>query len=286
VIPGEATLFEVAAKLTPNDLDNIVQWPDFDDAKHRYTMGSKVMPGVTGILGILDKPALVWWGMRVGLRAAHHLAQEGYDLSTFSADPQIPGKNDVGDWERLTKELKLTTNHVRDAAGARGNVAHAGAEEWIKRQVPFDLSTASGEAKGYYQSAAAFFIEVDAEWLASEVMVWSLKRWYAGTFDLLARVNGKLVLLDLKTSKDVYDTHWLQLCAYEGARRELKLDPVEGIGVIHLTPDGKFDPETQLPMIWGDEIDASIKEFYAIKSAYDALEARKARQKKTKKGRA
>lgn len=284
MIPGETTLFDVPAKLVPDDVDTITQRPDFDEEKHRYTMGSKRMPGVTTILGVLDKPALVWWGMRVGLRAAAQIVQE-YDVSTFSTDPQIDGKNDVGDWEKATKELKLTTNHVRDNAGARGNIAHAGAEEWIKTQKPFDLSTASGEAKGYYQSAASFFVEVDAEWLASEVMVWSMKRWYAGTFDLLARVNGKLVLLDLKTSKDVYDTHWLQLCAYEGARRELKLDPVEGIGVVHLTPDGQFDVDTQLPMIWGAEIDASINEFYAIKAAYDALEARKERQKKPRKKR-
>jgi hypothetical protein len=279
---GQQSLLQAPPRLTPADLElGPGQVPDFKEKAHRYYLGGKLMPGVTGILEILANDGLPWWGMRCGLHAAHAIVQSGdYDYESFGADPQIEGKNDVGDWERVTKALKLDVNNVRDAAGRRGDQAHKAAESWVKYGTPFDLKTMTPEAKAYVQSAAGIFVHFDRKaFVASEIMVWSLKQWYAGTFDLLAYIDGKLTMLDLKTSLRVYDKHFLQMAAYEDARRELKLDWIEQAGVLHLTPDGKWDPDTHLHMIDADEIERTIPEWRRLKRVADDLKKRKARAK-------
>lgn len=73
----------------------------------------------------------------------------------------------------------------------------------------------------------------------SELRVHSLRWGYAGTLDSLARVNGKLEILDYKTSKDFYETYQLQLMAYLVAMKEMGLYVNEPVGrrVIRLGRD-------------------------------------------------
>ncbi len=37
---------------------------------------------------------------------------------------------------------------------------------------------------------------------------------YAGTLDRIINLNGKRILVDIKTSNAIYDSYWLQLAAY------------------------------------------------------------------------
>jgi len=68
-------------------------------------------------------------------------------------------------------------------------------------------------------------IEAFFDWLNSneikvidiERRVFSKEDVYAGTFDILAELNGNLGILDLKTSKDIWDDHFIQTAAYFNA---------------------------------------------------------------------
>jgi len=53
-----------------------------------------------------------------------------------------------------------------------------------------------------------------------EKRIFSNKDTYAGTFDILAEINGKLGILDLKTSKEIWDNHFIQTAAYFNAYNE------------------------------------------------------------------
>ncbi len=53
-----------------------------------------------------------------------------------------------------------------------------------------------------------------------EKRVLSKQNVYAGTFDVLAEINGKLGILDLKTSKEIWDDHFIQTAAYFNAYNE------------------------------------------------------------------
>lgn len=53
-----------------------------------------------------------------------------------------------------------------------------------------------------------------------EKRVVSNKNTYAGTFDILAEVNNELGILDLKTSRGIWDDHFIQTSAYFNAYNE------------------------------------------------------------------
>jgi hypothetical protein len=82
------------------------------------------------------------------------------------------------------------------------------------------------------------------EWIASEATVYSRTGAYAGTLDAIARIDGRLLLLDVKTGKDIYPEVALQLAAYRHAEFigrpddiEEPMPEVDGAVALHLTAD-------------------------------------------------
>lgn len=240
--------------------------PDFEEKKHRYSLDSKPLDGVTGILKVLDKPALPWWGMRIGIAGIVTLLER--------LGPDFPDTSDeiaaMLDIEQLLKDHKLTVNHVKEDAGARGSAAHDQLEEYAVNDRLLRPSKAPVAAQGYLRSAAMMLAETKPEYLASEVMVWSREHWYAGTFDAIVRYLGDLELWDYKSSKNGYETHALQMGAYERARRELGLEPIRKGRVVLLTADGDFDIESDFIEV---DLDAMVDLFLPIKHAHDAMNA-------------
>lgn len=275
-------MFQVDAMLTPDDLPGEVVRPVFDEAKHEYRLHNRKIPGVTTILGVLDKPALPWWGMTIGVQGVLGLVREGLvsRVEDYLVDPDTGLVLDAAAVVKLLTKHKLTVNHVLKDAGKRGTAAHNAAERYVKFGETPRIGELPEEAKPYVRSVADFLTSVPLEHLGSEVMVWSEANWYAGTFDTLGRdAKGRLGLLDYKTSKRAYDSHLLQLCAYEGARRELKLDPVDFVAVVHLSDEGVFDPERHWFEVTGKEIARTIEDFHSIKQTYDRMKARELRLK-------
>lgn len=60
----------------------------------------------------------------------------------------------------------------------------------------------------------------DTEILENEVMVASAKHKYAGSLDAVGRKDGKLIVLDWKTSNSIKSTYALQVAAYAKAYEE------------------------------------------------------------------
>lgn len=61
---------------------------------------------------------------------------------------------------------------------------------------------------------------------------------YAGTADFIGYVDGKLMLLDWKTSKAIYPDMWLQIAAYVVAFENLTDEKIDSCGILHIR-DGK-----------------------------------------------
>lgn len=77
--------------------------------------------------------------------------------------------------------------------------------------------------------------------IAAEMPVYSIKHKYSGTFDWLLKMNDKIVLIDIKTSKYVDQDYALQLVAYKNALIEMDIiDHIDTMAVLHLKPDGTF----------------------------------------------
>lgn len=59
--------------------------------------------------------------------------------------------------------------------------------------------------------------ETNPEAIATDYVLYSEKYGYAGTVDLKMKIAGKVWIIDLKTSQDVYPSHELQVSAYKNA---------------------------------------------------------------------
>jgi len=74
---------------------------------------------------------------------------------------------------------------------------------------------------------------------AMEQHLWSEKYQYAGTCDCICKLDGKLMILDWKTSRGIYDEYWLQMSAYVQAFYELTGLKVDSVGILQIR-DGEY----------------------------------------------
>lgn len=146
----------------------------------------KRLPGVTTVLGILDKPALLRW--------AWNLGRDGVDL-----------------------------DKARGAAATIGTVAHARVEAYLRGM---EFSETGIERSTLDKSATAFlhFLEWwDARGLAvveTELQLISEAWQVGGTLDILARDGDRLLLVDIKTSNGIYREMRIQASAYAAMYEE------------------------------------------------------------------
>lgn len=70
--------------------------------------------------------------------------------------------------------------------------------------------------------------------IESEVHLFSDDLKVAGTGDLIVEIDGKLWLLDIKTSNSLHFTYDLQLCVYRKAWSELYDRPIDHTGILWL----------------------------------------------------
>jgi hypothetical protein len=172
-------------------------------------------PRVTSIIDVLDKPALRYW-----------FGKEVYRAMT--ADPTLSEK------EALSKPYE-----VSESAKDRGATVHSIVEAWRQNQVYLDNVPAPfrGYARGFYQWVKDNQVEI----VEHERTVVSKTHGYAGTLDLLIRLNGNELPLvaDVKTGKDIYEEAWLQLSAYRQALAEQGVETA-GIAVVLLQDNGSY----------------------------------------------
>lgn len=227
------------------------------DAAHIYTAEYDgppvVIPGVTGILKVLDKPAIVPWAQRIVAEAA--INHRG-DLESWVQ---------VGGVENAVALLKGAAETQRDAAANRGSAVHSLAEAIVKGQpvtVPVELAP-------YVLAYQSWIEKFQPDFLAVEEMVCSLEYQYAGTLDSIAVIAGETWLLDIKTSKGYYPETALQLAAYghaefigrENDPVQYAIPPIDQYGVIHVTPAGA-------ELIPYDVTDVEFAAFLAVKRAH------------------
>lgn len=139
-----------------------------------------IVPGVTTVLNILNKPALVKWANNLGL--------QGIDSSKYVSE---------------TAQI--------------GTLAHYIIECHIKQVEP-DLSDYSQTQIDQASNAVIKFFDWEEEnnpgYILSELPLVSDKYQFGGTIDCYCILNDKHTLLDFKTSKALYSEHKTQVCAY------------------------------------------------------------------------
>jgi len=100
---------------------------------------------------------------------------------------------------------------------------------------------------------------------ALEQHLWSNTHKFAGTCDFIGLVDGKLMILDWKSSRSIYDEYFLQMSAYVAAFYEQTGIKVEGIGILQIR-DGEYNFITKT---YDEIMQDYFPVFLAAKTIYD-----------------
>jgi hypothetical protein len=250
---------------------------------------------VTTVLKRLDKPGVLQWA--VDNTAAYAVAnvegllnrtqEQGYGFLRWY-------------WKRDPLDGDLTD--IRNySAGVLNDAAELGTlmHDWVAAEhddLPFPDVT----------NAPDYFWEMVAEWdeyksktvikpLYTEVTLWNTVERYAGTADGIWDIDGVMTLVDLKTSRNTWDEHWMQL---EALRRcDKLLTEVDGewiesanlvpekMALLHIRPSdvdkngNPMLPFAQLKVMADNEHDAMWQAFKGLLSVTHALSDIKALRK-------
>jgi len=140
-----------------------------------------IVPGVTTVLSILNKPALVKWANNLGL--------QGIDSSKY-----------------------------RDKMADIGTLAHYLILCHLKKEKP-DTSEYSPENIDKAENCLLSYLEWTKghkiEPIIVEKPLVSEKFGYGGTVDCYCKMNGDFCLIDFKTGKGIYEEYIYHLAAYK-----------------------------------------------------------------------
>lgn len=229
----------------------------FYPKSHRYKLDGEWVPGVTTVIGVLDKSApLVSWA--AGL------------VAEFVADgPELVDGLRAAGRDPLIAALKKLPDEAKKRAGQRGTDFHDYAEQILNGE-EVDVPE---EHIPLVESALAFHHDWQIGPVLTEAVVGSRGHAYAGKLDLVAdHANGPRAVFDWKTGKQVYDSACWQANAYGMA--EFHTDgqggpehPMADVGIkeaygVHIRADG-YDV---YPLEYGPDVFA---EFTLIRRLYD-----------------
>jgi hypothetical protein len=243
-----------------------------NDAGH-YTWKGVKLPSVTTILGLMSGEHLLMWYAKMTASECANIVERRIEgmLDQEDADAQIL------DWQsRMTAAIRY-----RDHKAAIGSLTHHAIYEramgepvpsdmveylqgWAiqlglaqpekdgEENDPYSLKLAK-EARHYVHSAFQWIDEARPEFeaIGHEAVCVSETHSYAGTTDAIARIGGRRLQLDFKTSNSIDEMKFrMQVEAYRRADfigmvvdgSEHEIPETEGVGIVWIRP---VDP-TQL----------------------------------------
>ncbi len=250
--------------------------------RYRYTVTDKQtglkdqsVRGVTTVLrDIINKPDLMTWPMNMA---------QGYLFgSTFNEETKKylydekkallkPGKAlDVAELQSAMENASAAFRAKQDKGKDVGTMTHKMIEQFLKGEAPDLTKFIPVEGiPGFDEDMKLFEVnskmaikafERFKEWwnsleqkevMSTERPVYSRMMGYGGTCDLVAEINGKIYMLDIKTTNTskkaplgIYAQDIMQLGAYAHACREEDGTDFDDLGIIRVSKEGQLSIAT------------------------------------------
>jgi hypothetical protein len=208
----------------------------FNKATHRYLIDGKPATGVTTVIGVLAKPALIGWAAKM---AVEHVRSEYTRI--------VEGGDEA--FEEVLEEARCAHTKKKEAAGTHGTDAHAFVEVYVNDCLKNEGHPQSEETvdDGLYPPTIRQFIKWAHEnvdhFLFAERQMYDAELFIAGTADFAyIGKDGKKYMADFKTSSGVYGIdYWLQTAAYRMLAEGEGDAPYDGCVVVRLGKDGSFE---------------------------------------------
>jgi hypothetical protein len=222
-----------------NGKETIIFYPN----SHRYRKEGdrSYLLSATAITGKLNKPFLLNWAANTACQYIESYVRNS--TGKLLAEELYP----------IIEAAKTAHEKVKEKAATAGTIVHEFAEKFAKAKIdnqayPEIKDDWSDEVKHGVEAFLDWYSNNNVKFIESERLVYSKKYKYAGLFDVLAEVNGKLTIIDYKTSNGIYDEHYLQLVGYYIAVKEefsfLNKKVPEMLSIIRFgKEDGRCDVE-------------------------------------------
>lgn len=232
---------------------------EFNEGKHVYTVNGQKIPSVTGITGVIDKPALApWFGKMCGLWVENN-QDRITDLLTEHGVDEIKLK-------AFIKDMKAHPRTASREAADIGTLVHQFAEEWglgLEPEMPAN-PLARTAAEAFLDWAREHKVKI----LEAEFKVYSKTYHYAGTCDLDAEIDGARCIVDYKTSSGIWPEYAFQVAAYQHARQEELGIAYDRRWIVRFPKDGKGFEAKPL-----DDFEADFDAFLGALKLYRRLKA-------------
>lgn len=228
----------------------------FDEKAHKHYINGREVTGTTTIVGVIDKPALVKWAVKVSFEVFLKLLKKRFkELLTLNK------KQFEALVLEVIEEAKKEPENRKNEAGRFGTIVHAICEHFnltgevlspYDERLPADIPALVATFKPKQLDKAvelvneyvAWFRENKVEVIAAEQNVFSETYFVGGIFDMILLIKGKTYIADFKTSSGVYPSQFIQMGGYQLQLEEMAergyIDDmdIEGYIVIHLPRKG------------------------------------------------
>jgi hypothetical protein len=200
---------------------------NFDEEKHLYTVNNKMVDGTTSVLGVINKPALMYWAVNQCVSFFQGTIKPGvtYDEIQLKA---------------MAEQMKSSHRKKSGDAADIGKMVHEWIDDYISGKKP--PTPVNEKIKNATNSFLEWVKKDNVKFIENERIVYSKKYNYAGTLDFVAEVNGKLLLGDFKTSSGIWDEYWFQTSAYQQAyTEEFPEAKILGQAIVRIGKDGVLE---------------------------------------------
>lgn len=199
----------------------------FNNEAHVYVLDGKPLTGVTTILSVIAKPALIQWSA---------------DMACKYVKENL---GDIAQLEMVLAEARLAHRKKKESAGKTGTDVHVLIETYVKFVIEHhEGHVIPGEPSdnAQVQKFINWAIDNDITFLESEKRLFSKEHWYAGTVDLVFLKDGKKHIGDIKTSSGIYGREFFfQMAGYQIALEENGEKDIFANTIIRCGKDGSFE---------------------------------------------
>lgn len=210
----------------------------------------QLVPSVTTVLRMAASPALTQWA--VDQTAAYAVA----NIDSLLTRTEEQGWGFLRWYHRrdpkpISEGFDVRNYHI----GVLNDAAELGTSihEYIEADANgWEMPDTSLESERFWQMVTMwdqFKQEHTVEPVLTETTVWNAEKGYAGTFDGLWKIDGKLTLLDIKSARGIWPDHFMQLGALKNAttfltegfdgwiEQDWDSSKIESYGFLHIRPD-------------------------------------------------
>lgn len=217
---------------------------------YRVDGGDTLYPGVTTVLSVLAKPALIPWAANEAARKI-----KAYLIQHAQGRPLTADEID-----KLVEDGRKAHGAIKDEAANFGTRAHQAIDIFIKTGV----SQVKEDILPVFQAFCDWKQKTHIEIIGGDLKIASMEYGYGGSLDALGLVDGKVVIVDFKTSNRINPEYALQVAAYSNSYAEMfGLDYIPEAYILRL---GKKTPDFEVRKV--KSIQSAFRQFVSALSIW------------------